>query len=81
MATKGMTIRKTLNRERAREISSFIWSLNFKKGIRVDVAVYDDAAEIEAYVSRVRYAIKVNSNVKLEDVKRFLLEKGYIIED
>lgn len=80
MAMKGMTIRKTLNRERAIEISNFIWSLNFKKGIRVDIAVYDDATEIEAYVSRVRYAVKVNSNVKLEDVKQFLLKKGYITE-
>lgn len=76
-----MTIRKTLNKERAREISNYIWSLNFKKTIRVDVAVYDDATEIEAYVSRVRYAVKVNPNVKLEEVRQFLFKKGYITED
>ena len=81
MAIKGMTIRKTLNKERAREISNYIWSLNFKKTIRVDVAVYDDATEIEAYVSRVRYAVKVNPNVKLEEVRQFLFKKGYITED
>ncbi len=81
MAIKGMTIRKTLDRERAREISNYIWSLHFvKETLRVDVAVYDDAKDIEAYVSRVRYAVKVNPNVKLEDVKQFLFKKGYITD-
>ncbi len=80
MAIKGMTIYKTLDWNIADDISNYIWSLNFKKDIRVDVAVYSDAKEIEAYVSRVRYAIKVNPNVKLEDVKAFLLKKGYITD-
>ncbi len=80
MAIKGMTIYKTLDWNIADDISNYIWSLNFKKDIRVDVAVYDDAAEIEAYVSSVRYAIKVNPNVKLEDIKQFLLKKGYITD-
>lgn len=81
MAIKGMTIYKTLDWNIADNISKYIWSLSFVKPLRVDVAVYDDATEIEAYVSRVRYAVKVNPNVKLEEVKQFLLNKGYIVED
>lgn len=82
MAKKGMTIMKTLDRERAREISNYIWSLHFvKETLRVDVAVYDDEQPpIDAYVSKVRYAIKVNPTIKLEDIKQFLLQKGYITD-
>ena len=80
MTIKGMTIYKTLDWNIADDISNYIWSLSFVKPLRVDVAVYSDAKEIEAYVFRVRYAIKVNPNVKLEDIKQFLLKKGYITD-
>ena len=81
MAIKGMAIIKTKDESRVKEISEYIWGLSFKKNVRVDVAIYHDEPHIDAYVSKTRYAIKVNPQIELAEIKNFLLEKGYITDD
>ena len=76
MAIKGMLIRATKDESRNKELSEFIWSLSFKKPIRVDVAVYNEPISVK--VSKTRYVITVNPKSEFEEVKNFLLKKGYI---
>ena len=77
MAIKGMAIRAAKDESRLKEICDFIWSLNFKKPVRVDIAYYENEA-IRATVSKERYVVTVNPESKLEVIKNFLLQKGYI---
>lgn len=79
MAIKGMLIRATKDESRNKELSDYIWSLSFKKPIRVDVAVYNEP--LSATVSKSRYVVTVNPLTKIEDIKPYLLKKGYITED
>ncbi len=76
MAIKGMLIRATKDESRNKELSEFIWSLSFKKPIRVDVAVYNEPISVK--VSKTRYVITVNPKSEFEEIKNFLLKKGYI---
>ena len=71
-----MLIRATKDESRNKELSEFIWSLSFKKPIRVDVAVYNEPISVK--VSKTRYVITVNPKSEFEEVKNFLLKKGYI---
>ena len=77
MAIKGMAIRAAKDESRLKEICDFIWSLNFKNPVRVDIAYYEDEV-LGATVSKVRYVVTVNPESKLEDIKNYLLKKGYI---
>lgn len=80
MATKGLTILETRDRSRLEEITNFIWPLNFKKEVCVDVAIDDNEPFIRSKVTRTRYFVGVNPNISLDDIKKHLLEKGYITE-
>ena len=71
-----MLIRATKDESRNKELSEFIWSLSFEKPIRVDVAVYDEPISVK--VSKTRYVVTVNPQTELEEIKNFLLIKGYI---
>lgn len=77
MAIRGMKIYKTNDLNIADTLASYIWQLNFKKSVRVDVAIYDDE-NISATLSKTSYVVTVNPESKLEDIKEFLLKKGYI---
>ena len=79
MAIKGMKIYKTNDLKNADLLAVYIWSLNFKKPIRVDVAIYDNE-QLSATVSRARYVVTVNPSTKIEDIKLYLLQKGYITD-
>ena len=80
MTIKGLQIVSTKDSKRADEICNYIWSLNFKKDVMVDVSIAERATDIQAKVTRTRYFIYVNPNTPLEEIKQFLLKKGYIID-
>lgn len=80
MEAKGLQIIATKDGKRADEICNYIWSLNFKKQVMIDVSVAERATDIQAKVTRTRYFIYVNPNMKFEDIKAFLLKKGYITD-
>lgn len=81
MAIEGILFIKTNDKSRVKEITNFIWNLNFKKEVRVDISIYFDEPNISAISSRIRYLVNVNPNIKLIDIKDFLLKKGYITDD
>lgn len=80
MAIKGLTLISTQDESRVEEITSYIWSLNFKKDVMVDVAIFVREPFIRSKVTRTRYFICVNPDTALEDIKKHLLEKSYIVE-
>lgn len=80
MATKGLTIISTRDESRVDEITNFIWSLNFKKDVCVDVGIAEREPFIRSKVTRTRYFVYLNPNIALDDIKKHLLEKGYISE-
>lgn len=73
-----MTIIQTENRDKAIEISQFIWTLKFKKELLVDVAVSDNQSDVDVHISNLRYVVYVNSNMEKAYIKDYLLKNGYL---
>lgn len=80
MAIEGILFLQVNDKSRIHEITHYIWSVHFKKDVRVDISIYESEPYISSISSRVRYLVNVNPRINLDDVKKHLLEKGYITE-
>jgi len=78
MAIKGYRFISALDESRLEEVSEYIWSLDFKKDLPVQIKYDDEADGVSAKQTRVRYLIIVRPDSELEEIKNLLLNKGYI---
>lgn len=80
MAKQGCRYIKAKDESRINLISKYIWSLDFKKELPVEISYDEDAAELGVIKSKNRYLVTVRPDSELEEIKDFLMKKGCLAE-
>lgn len=80
MAKQGCRYIKAKDESRIDLISKYIWSLDFKKELPVEISYDEDAVELGVIKSKNRYLVTVRPDTELEDIKEFLMKKGCLVE-
>lgn len=80
MAKQGSRYIKAKDESRIDLISKYIWSLDFKKELPVEISYDEDAIELGVMKSKHRYLVTVRPDTELEDIKEFLIKKGCLEE-
>lgn len=80
MAKQGCRYIKAKDESRIDLISKYIWSLDFRKELPVEISYDEDAVELGVIKSKNRYLVTVRPDTELEEIKEFLMKKGCLTE-
>ena len=80
MAKQGCVYISARDRSRLEQIEKYIWSLEFKVELPVEIDYDEDAESLKVTKSKSRYLVTVRPDSELEDIKEFLIKKGCLAE-
>ena len=73
MAKQGCVYISARDRSRLEQIEKYIWSLEFKVELPVEIDYDEDAESLKVTKSKSRYLVTVRPDSELEDIKEFLI--------